>query len=74
MDGELPESSGLEITKTIRAVYGSDVGIIFLASDDKDTLKKTALESGADVFFEKGTSIDEISGTVSTLLGFNTVS
>ena len=68
MDDELPDSNGLEITKTIRAVYGSDVGIIFLTSHDQDTLKKTALECGADAFFEKGTSIDDISGTVSTLL------
>ena len=74
VDGELPDSNGLEITKTIRAVYGSSVGIIFLTSDDRDTLKKTALECGADAFFEKGTSIDDISGTISTLLDFNTVS
>ena len=73
MDGELPDSNGLEITKTIRAVYGSRIGIIFLTSDDKDTLKKKAFECGANAFFEKGTSIDDISGTVSTLLGFNTV-
>ena len=68
MDGELPDSNGLEITKTIRAVYGSGVGIIFLTSQDQDTLKKKALECGADAFFEKGTSMDDISGTISTLL------
>lgn len=74
MDGELPDSNGLEMTKIIRAVYGSSVGIIFLTSDKQDTLKKTALECGADAFFEKGTSIDDISGTISTLLELNTVS
>jgi len=74
IDDELPDSNGLEITKTIRAIYGSGVGIIFLTSDDKDRLKKTALECGADAFFEKGTSIDDISGTISTLLELNTIS
>ncbi|MEE4114279.1 MAG: response regulator transcription factor [Desulfobacteraceae bacterium] len=69
MDGELPDSSGLEITKTIRAAYGRDVGIIFLTSQDQDSLKKKALASGADAFFEKGTSIDDISVTISSLLG-----
>lgn len=74
IDDELPDSNGLEITKIIRAVYGSSVGIIFLTSDEQDTLRKTALKCGADAFFEKGTSIDDISGTISTLLGLNTFS
>ena len=74
MDDELPDSSGLEITKTIKAAYGSSVGIIFLTSDEQAKLKKSALECGADAFFEKGTSIDDISGTVSTLLELNTIS
>ncbi len=68
MDVNLPDSNGLEITKNIRALYGSRVSIIVLTSQDPYQLKKTALACGADAFFEKGTSIADLSQAINRLL------
>jgi two-component system, NarL family, invasion response regulator UvrY len=74
MDIELPGSSGLEITKTIRKRYGTLVTIIVLTSQSQDVLKNKALAGGADAFFEKGTSFDIIAGAITTFMGLTTIS
>ena len=72
MDIELPGSSGLEITRTIRDLYGTIITIIILTSQSQDGLNKTALACGADAFFQKGTHFDIISTAVNSFLESNT--
>lgn len=68
IDVELPGINGLEITKTIRASYGRSIGIIVHSNHNQEALEQTALDCGADAFFEKGTSIASISIVINNLL------
>jgi DNA-binding NarL/FixJ family response regulator len=71
MDIELPGSSGFEITRTVRDLYGTIITIIILTSQSQDVHGNTALACGADAFFEKGTHFDIISVAVNSFLNQN---
>lgn len=59
LDNNLPDGTGLEFIKTIRASYKGIV-IIMLTAQDIDITKKAALENGANYFIEKPFLINDI--------------
>jgi CheY-like chemotaxis protein len=53
MDIQLPEESGLEVTKKIKRVY-NDIVIVILSTNDLPEYRMQAFLSGADYFLSKG--------------------
>jgi DNA-binding NarL/FixJ family response regulator len=66
MDINLPDSNGFEISKQIRMEKSKCV-IFFLTGYDLPEYRKTAFQSGADFFFSKDCSPEEIYSVVKSL-------
>jgi DNA-binding NarL/FixJ family response regulator len=58
MDLRLPDESGLELTKKIRAAF-ANTSIIVLTSYDLPEYKEAATRSGANCFFAKNSTTEE---------------
>jgi YesN/AraC family two-component response regulator len=68
MDIRLPDESGLQLTKRIKAKYPA-INIVMLTSHNLPEYRQAAMESGASHFFVKGTSNGiEIKSLVESLL------
>jgi DNA-binding NarL/FixJ family response regulator len=66
MDINLPDSNGFEISKQIRMEKSKCV-IFFLTGYDLPEYRKAAYQSGADFFFSKDCSPEEIYSVVKSL-------
>jgi DNA-binding NarL/FixJ family response regulator len=58
MDIKLPEMNGLELTKRMKDA-DSGVPVIIITNHDTPEYRQAALESGADYFISKASSIEE---------------
>ena len=68
MDIRLPDESGLQLTKRIKAKYPA-INIVMLTSHNLPEYRQAAMECGASHFFVKGTSKGyEIKSLVESLL------
>jgi DNA-binding response OmpR family regulator len=65
IDFRLLDMDGLDVMKEVLAIQ-PDTRIIFISGDD--SIKKVALDAGANVFLKKPTDIKVITATVSSLL------
>ncbi|MFO7987077.1 MAG: response regulator, partial [Desulfatiglandaceae bacterium] len=63
MDINMPETNGIEATRTIRASL-PEVRIIGLSMDDSQTIKDTMMVAGATDFLSKDSSAKEILATI----------
>jgi DNA-binding NarL/FixJ family response regulator len=68
MDIRLPDESGLQVTKKIKAKF-PDINVVVLTSYDFPEYRQAAIQHGASHFFVKGTSDGrEIPALVASLL------
>jgi DNA-binding response OmpR family regulator len=66
LDNQLPDGSGLGEIKSIRKEF-PDMKIILMSAHDGSTERKTALQSGADLFLSKPLSQESIENSIEKL-------
>jgi two-component system, NarL family, response regulator DevR len=59
LDLRLPDGSGLEVLRDIRAT-GRDVLVVVLTAFDSPHAKQRCLEAGADLFVSKATGLEDL--------------
>jgi DNA-binding response OmpR family regulator len=69
LDITLPELDGFQVCEQLRAVHGSDIGIIMLTARGREAEVAKGLALGADAYVTKPFSTRDLVGTVHKLLG-----
>ncbi|HEY8562238.1 MAG TPA: response regulator [Pyrinomonadaceae bacterium] len=67
LDYHLPEKDGLEICREIRAV-DEKAPIVFFTADARETIRREALDAGADAFLLKPDDLPDIVAIVAELI------
>ena len=68
VDWELPTTTGIDVTKTIRQKYGFSTPILFVTGRDSEEDIVTALESGADDYLAKPVRKAELYARINALI------
>ena len=69
LDLKMPDPDGIEMTRTIRSLYGNEVAIILFTAYSRDDVKEQALEAGVDSFLSKPMYIADVLGELENLVG-----
>lgn len=69
LDITLPELDGFQVCEQLRAVHGSDIGIIMLTARGREAEVAKGLALGADAYVTKPFSTRDLVDTVHKLLG-----
>ena len=73
LDNQLPDGSGVELCRQLRALTPA-TPIIFLSGTTLDADRGRALEAGAQAFLSKPCDLDDLELTLSQLVGYRQAS
>ncbi|MBR3561887.1 MAG: response regulator [Oscillospiraceae bacterium] len=69
VDWKLPDLSGIEVARQIRAAVGEDSPILLMTAYDWPTIKDEAIEAGVNGFCNKPLFLSELYGALTKVLG-----
>ena len=69
VDWKLPDLSGIEVARQIRAEVGEDTPILLMTAYDWPSIKDEAIEAGVNAFCNKPLFLSELYGALTRVLG-----
>jgi FixJ family two-component response regulator len=68
LDLHMPTPDGLQVIRELRGPMKSDLPVILITGRDSKGLRERALAAGADSFMAKPLDVDQLLGTINSLI------